>query len=442
MTHFRKNLSVRLWVTLFIILIGFTYHTTSQTRVDQPLAQATLDRIPQQIEWNPQQPVLGAATRSGVAIFSDTFQELTVANDLQSIRSISWSPDGTRLASTRDTDIEIWDWDAGGPSLTLAATLPTSEEQLLVKWSPTGNRLASMGYTPEGLGTVYFWDVATWTLQATSSEQYLVPNDQVIQNVLDWHPLGLPLLLGIRNIATTNADGFTQFLSDPIAWVLDADTGMRINTIPLLGFGHRSAAWRPDGNRIVVGSDVGLASYGVDAGEFIDSSALVFDIDLLSWHNYSGLIVAGGVGGSIHSSLQDEDWLGNFIQEERFVAQTWKPNSYDLTFSTSSGQIAQFDLTQFPGYIPNQPPNANAGNDQSVAISGGSTVAVTLDATGSTDSDGTVTTYSWNVPGIGFFDGQTASVDLPVGVYEITLTAIDDDFALDTDIVVVTVEGN
>lgn len=62
---------------------------------------------------------------------------------------------------------------------------------------------------------------------------------------------------------------------------------------------------------------------------------------------------------------------------------------------TLDGGDAYLDALAFDqtasAVIPNQPPIANAGPDQSVAAG----VTVTLDGTGSTDSDGTIASYAW-----------------------------------------------
>ena len=60
--------------------------------------------------------------------------------------------------------------------------------------------------------------------------------------------------------------------------------------------------------------------------------------------------------------------------------------------------VAQIAKTGYEAYlegpieVPNQPPTANAGPDQSVAAG----VAVQLDGTGSTDGDGTIVSYAWS----------------------------------------------
>ncbi len=90
---------------------------------------------------------------------------------------------------------------------------------------------------------------------------------------------------------------------------------------------------------------------------------------------------------------------------------------------------------------PNQAPTADAGPDQTVTDSDGSgTETIVVDGSGSTDPDGIIQTYRWTEGATLLQEGPAfLSVPLPVGVHTLTLTAIDDDGASDTDTVVVTV---
>jgi len=94
---------------------------------------------------------------------------------------------------------------------------------------------------------------------------------------------------------------------------------------------------------------------------------------------------------------------------------------------------------------PNEPPVADAGADQQVR--GGD--AVTLSAAGSSDSDGTITAYSWSQTAgtsvtLQGASTATASFTAPnlTDTLEFTLTVRDDDNATATDTVTVTIEPN
>jgi PKD repeat protein len=86
--------------------------------------------------------------------------------------------------------------------------------------------------------------------------------------------------------------------------------------------------------------------------------------------------------------------------------------------------------------IPNQPPVADAGPDQTAEVG----VSLTFSGSGSTDSDGTISSYEWD-----FGDGNTSAsvttthVYSTAGPYLVTLTVTDNDGATSNDDLIVTV---
>ncbi|MGH2531366.1 MAG: PKD domain-containing protein [Thermomicrobiales bacterium] len=82
-------------------------------------------------------------------------------------------------------------------------------------------------------------------------------------------------------------------------------------------------------------------------------------------------------------------------------------------------------------------PVADAGDDQTVIVGEGGTADVILDGSGSI---GDLTTIVWTTEdAIEIGTGATATVPLPVGVHEITLTITGPDSVADTDVVTITV---
>ena len=89
---------------------------------------------------------------------------------------------------------------------------------------------------------------------------------------------------------------------------------------------------------------------------------------------------------------------------------------------------------------PNSPPVANAGADHAVTDNDGNgTESVTLNGSGSSDSDGSIVSYVWRDGATDVATGATASVSLSVGAHTLTLQVTDNDGATATDSVVVTV---
>jgi hypothetical protein len=91
----------------------------------------------------------------------------------------------------------------------------------------------------------------------------------------------------------------------------------------------------------------------------------------------------------------------------------------------------------------NNPPVANAGTDQNLRDPEGDGLqSVTLNGSGSSDSDGTIVSYDWTIAGNPIASGVSPNLVLNAGVNTITLTVTDDDGATASDTVVVTITSN
>jgi len=83
---------------------------------------------------------------------------------------------------------------------------------------------------------------------------------------------------------------------------------------------------------------------------------------------------------------------------------------------------------------PNLPPDAVAGEDQTIVdLDGSGYEDVTLDGSASIDIDGQIVSWTWSVNGVAFGMGETLSVSAPVGVFTVSLTVEDDEGATSTD---------
>jgi len=90
----------------------------------------------------------------------------------------------------------------------------------------------------------------------------------------------------------------------------------------------------------------------------------------------------------------------------------------------------------------NIPPTADAGPDQNVADTDeNGSEDVTLDGSGSSDSDGTIVSYEWEENSSQIATGVSPVVTLDVSVHTIDLIVTDDDSDTGTDSVVITVSA-
>jgi serine protease AprX len=92
---------------------------------------------------------------------------------------------------------------------------------------------------------------------------------------------------------------------------------------------------------------------------------------------------------------------------------------------------------------PNVAPTADAGPDQTVKFNKRTgTATFTLDASGSSDPDGTVTDYAWSESGSSLGSGERLTLTRPEGTYTFAVVVTDDDGAVSApDTVTVTVSS-
>ena len=148
-----------------------------------------------------------------------------------------------------------------------------------------------------------------------------------------------------------------------------------------------------------------------------------------------------------------EGWCGSAGVQESFrvasaVEGTYTVEVYPYSGSPNDGKGGSFLIDLFTGSYTdssapvNQAPTADAGADQTVSDSDGvAGESVTLDGSGSIDSDGTISTYVWTEGVTEVATGVNPTVSLDDGVHTITLTVTDDDGASSSDNVVITVEA-
>lgn len=193
-----------------------------------------------------------------------------------------------------------------------------------------------------------------------------------------------------------------------------------------------------------------VASNPTPGAQFGDDVALYDDVAVISAPHEdlvpgpSGYLFAGAVylferdGGtwtqSARRTAPDADLYDEFgkavdVSQDAFMAGA--PLDDDNGSRSGSAYVFEF-TTPTP---TNQPPTADAGPDQTVecADADDGTTTVTLDGTGSSDSDGSIASYEWSNGGSMIATGANPDVELSHGTYTVTLTVTDDDDDADTD---------
>ncbi|HEX7183446.1 MAG TPA: PKD domain-containing protein, partial [Thermoanaerobaculia bacterium] len=135
------------------------------------------------------------------------------------------------------------------------------------------------------------------------------------------------------------------------------------------------------------------------------------------------------------SVATDSSCLGNFS----ITLPVAVPPGHVITATATDGAGNTSEFSWAEEVVGgNEPPVADAGDDQTAAVDESCQASIFLDGSGSSDPDGDALTYTWTGP-FGTASGETATVTLTPGVHTITLTVDDGQGGTDSDEVVVTV---
>lgn len=252
--------------------------------------------------------------------------------------------------------------------------------------------------------------VETFTLDATGSIDpdgmivsyaWNLPGGQVIEGAT----ADVTLPVGLHQIILIVTDNNGAVSSDEVVIEI---TAYQPNLPPVAMAGDDFAIY--DSN------DDGSESVGLDGGGSHDPDGVIVHYE---WRENSTVLAA---------------------EVRPMVALSVGVHLITLTVTDNEGASASDQIQVEIVELPNTPPRARAGADQSVRDSDDSgSELVQVDGSGSIDSDGSIVSYVWEEGGSELATGVNPTLDLSRGSHTVTLTVIDDEGATGTDSLLIVV---
>jgi MYXO-CTERM domain-containing protein len=363
--------------------------------------------------------------------------------------------DGDR-SGTAQIDIGAYEWHANLPPQAVGASDLTVLPNTVVNFNGQGSS------DPDGTITTWDWDFGDGSPHAT------MPTTQHTYTATGTYTLRLTVT---DDQGSTNTDVATITVANNLPPVANAGPDQHVAPGTLVTL-NASASGDPDGTITAYSWSFGDGSPAnngpvvthtySESGTFIatltvtdDRGAIVQDTAIVTVGTPSNRVPMADAGANRIAHLNTPasfDARGSFDTDGTLVAFAWDfgdgqsgtgvqvQHTYAdlgtylvrLTVTDDRGATSEDFLlvTVGPATVPNQPPQARAGDD----ISGNAGQRLTFSAAASADADGSIVAWQWD-----FGDGSSASGLSAAHTYEaggsyvVTLTVIDDKGVRSTD---------
>lgn len=236
-----------------------------------------------------------------------------------SVFSVAWSPDKTKLAMASFRATEVID------ALTGETTRRFVGQSNRIAWSPDGKRLAA----GRDDGRVRVWDIGTGATIYTSPKY----TEQ------------------IRSLAWSLDENILALVGVDFAALLDADTGDILHLLEQTG-AFSSAAWAPDGERLVFGYTDGTVRIGdISSGSsLITLAGHTGPVNSVTWSPNGKWLASASNDSTVRIWNADTGEMLRVLKKHtgKVSAVAWSHDSSSLASAGADGLAVVWDVVSGP----------------------------------------------------------------------------------------------
>ncbi|MBX7156661.1 MAG: choice-of-anchor D domain-containing protein [Bacteriodetes bacterium] len=268
------------------------------------------------VDWSPDGTKVCTGSQDHTAIIwsvTDGAKIFQLVGNTNYVVSSKWSPDGTKVATaSSDSTATIWSAQTG----TKLHNLTDHKSAVVdINWSPDGTKVATASYD----NTAIIWSAVDGTKLFTLKHINTV-------NAIKWSPNGL-------NVATASADNSAAIWS--------ALSGVPLFILSKHYYDVYCVEWSPDGSKVITGSSDGRAIiWSAEDGNIIHILNIKKSIYSVRWSPDGEKIAVVGDGGiaSVWSALTGAKLFSLIGHSDVVLDVDWSPDglkiataSYDQT---------------------------------------------------------------------------------------------------------------